>query len=871
MSDGLSNMEISQSSLGQYRGRTTGSSFSSARGSGSNWKPTEDQILQYCEFLGMDMEDDSHLKYIAADALTAPIPPPWKEYETPDGYVYYVNTVTGKSSWEHPLDGFYKQMYLDAKNMESGENKKANLTTVDAQQIAAKDREIDDLKKTVARLTEKSEEGRRRAEELKKRIKDLTSSHEQQVGSLVKEHKSQMETLQSQQKAIKSQIEELNKNAQESHMKSQSLLTMQENDKQKILSMEQKVMELSEQNGKLKVEAIEAQNLREKFESNEILLKQAQSKAEDGMGELKQKLETREREIAELQETKIQLNDALRDEKKSREAADVQMKLATDENKTLTLEVEEERLKVQTLEETATSERKRLERLDQRFQAKEKEVQELKGKVEEQTKKLAQAEEEKQAASHKVDVLDKITSKGLHEDHAKCIEELKTVAIRCEELKTEVKTLNRQLTGVKSNLLALQSTVSKIESERREALNKLQDLQGNIRVMCRLRPMLSRERRSSISSLSMIDKHITCTPSTGGVDIIESKKEHNFAFNHVFERASQTEVFNEVSNLVQSALDGYNVCLFAYGQTGSGKTFTMVGGDGNSKGIIPRAVEKILDVAERKSVQGWEFKIEGSFLEIYNEQVRDLLIPDSPNLEIKIQPSKKPGVVFTHVPGLSKKGIKTMHDMTDLMDTAAQNRSVAATDMNLHSSRSHSVFTLYMTGRNEAQGLMTKSALYLCDLAGSERVDKSGVSGDRLKEAVMINKSLSALSDVFQALARGDNHVPFRNSKLTYLLQCCFVGSGKTLMFVNLSPNPNSANESLCSLRFAQRVNTCVMGPAEKQMARVRKPPLSKMSGNGKRPSSSRGKTRPQARPPPGSVPKYARKGRGVRKTTLKK
>eukprot|EP00954_Amorphochlora_amoebiformis_P015335 1202111-Amorphochlora_amoeboformis.AAC.2 len=319
MSDGLSNMEISQSSLGQYRGRTTGSSFitlsgvSSARGSGSNWKPTEDQILQYCEFLGMDMEDDSHLKYIAADALTAPIPPPWKEYETPDGYVYYVNTVikhilvTGKSSWEHPLDGFYKQMYLDAKNMESG--------------IAAKDREIDDLKKTVARLTEKSEEGRRRAEELKKRIKDLTSSHEQQVGSLVKEHKSQMETLQSQQKAIKSQIEELNKNAQESHMKSQSLLTMQENDKQKILSMEQKVMELSEQNGKLKVEAIEAQNLREKFESNEILLKQAQSKAEDvctlGMGELKQKLETREREIAELQETKIQLNDALRDEKKA--------------------------------------------------------------------------------------------------------------------------------------------------------------------------------------------------------------------------------------------------------------------------------------------------------------------------------------------------------------------------------------------------------------------------------------------------------------------------------------------------------------------------------------------------------------------------
>uniref|UniRef100_A0A7S2TJL2 Kinesin motor domain-containing protein n=1 Tax=Lotharella oceanica TaxID=641309 RepID=A0A7S2TJL2_9EUKA len=189
--------------------------------------------------------------------------------------------------------------------------------------------------------------------------------------------------------------------------------------------------------------------------------------------------------------------------------------------------------------------------------------------------------------------------------------------------------------------------------------------------------------------------------------------------------------------------------------------------------------------------------------------------------------------------------------------------------MNLHSSRSHSVFTLYMTGRNQRQRLETSSALYLCDLAGSERIDKSGVEGARLKEAVNINKSLSALSDVFQALARGDSHVPFRNSKLTYLLQCCFVGNGKTLMFVNLSPNPNSTNESLCSLRFAQKVNTCVMGPASIQ--------ANKLTGSSNKGGSKSSKKKPElvrakshtgskaAAPPPG-VPRYAR-SKGGRST----
>lgn len=128
--------------------------------------------------------------------------------------------------------------------------------------------------------------------------------------------------------------------------------------------------------------------------------------------------------------------------------------------------------------------------------------------------------------------------------------------------------------------------------------------------------------------------------------------------------------------------------------------------------------------------------------------------------------------------------------------------------MNAHSSRSHSVFTLHLTGTNEAEGVVLKGMLNLCDLAGSERLSRSEATGDRLKETQAINKSLSALGDVFQSLCSKSKHVPYRNSKLTYLLQPCFSGRGKTLMFVNLSPTMTSQDETLCSLRFASKVKT---------------------------------------------------------------
>lgn len=168
--------------------------------------------------------------------------------------------------------------------------------------------------------------------------------------------------------------------------------------------------------------------------------------------------------------------------------------------------------------------------------------------------------------------------------------------------------------------------------------------------------------------------------------------------------------------------------------------------------------------------------------------------------------------------------IEEREQISELMKKANKSRSVAKTDMNSQSSRSHSIFQLHLTGTNQVAGVVVKGCLNLCDLAGSERLSRSGVTGDRLKETQAINKSLSAISDIFQALSSKSSHIPYRNTKLTHILSKCFSDQGKTLMMVNLSPTVESSNESLCSLRFASKVNQTEIakpGKAVKNIKRV--------------------------------------------------
>lgn len=342
------------------------------------------------------------------------------------------------------------------------------------------------------------------------------------------------------------------------------------------------------------------------------------------------------------------------------------------------------------------------------------------------------------------------------------------------------------------------------DATRRALHNQIQELRGNVRVFCRVRPTTS-------------DTAVVTCPADGSSVSLTKENDSNpvgFEFDRVFSpQSTQAEVFEEVSQLVQSALDGYKVCLFSYGQTGSGKTHTMLGEQGvdsAERGVIPRAVAKIVEASEKNKQKGWTYEMHASYVEIYNEQVRDLLSAGAGHSDKHSIVHTKSGV--TEVSGVKREAVTSVAAAANLVRRASNARAVEATQMNAVSSRSHTIFMLYISGEHKGSGSTLSGCLNLVDLAGSERVGRSGAEGARLKEACAINKSLSCLGDVFQALSNKQAHVPYRNSKLTYLLQPCLGGDGKTLMFVNINPEAPSAEETLCSLKFAAQVNAVELG-----------------------------------------------------------
>jgi len=383
---------------------------------------------------------------------------------------------------------------------------------------------------------------------------------------------------------------------------------------------------------------------------------------------------------------------------------------------------------------------------------------------------------------------------------------------------------------------ATQMTRQAMEDEetRKRLHNCVMELKGNIRVFCRVRPSLRHDDEAKIFEFDDGDileqKVVLRQPSgysgrcTMSGQPAESKT-YQFSFDRVFRpSATQQCVFVEIEQLVQSALDGHRVCIFAYGQTGSGKTFTMEGpGDGGNaeelRGMIPRSVEKIFAHASLLRAKGWQYASRASYLEIYNEQIYDLLSAGKGRgraLEVR-----QPRGGQTFVEGLSEHSVHRHRDVFPLLRAAAKNRSVGRTDCNERSSRSHSVFRLFLDGRNAETQQSVHGVLNLIDLAGSERLKKSNAAGQALRETQNINKSLSCLGDVIAALSamgkaknnkKQKAHIPYRNSKLTFLLQNCFGGDCKTLMFVNLCPEMERIDESLCSLRFAAKVNDCAVG-----------------------------------------------------------
>lgn len=393
----------------------------------------------------------------------------------------------------------------------------------------------------------------------------------------------------------------------------------------------------------------------------------------------------------------------------------------------------------------------------------------------------------------------------------------------CSQRDTEIAELRDALTKQTQEIAVLEEQAHVDEEERRRLHNCLQELKGNIRVFCRVRPVLKHEDGASNGEV------FSYTNKSRGIVAANSSVQQNksYNFDRVFDPSStQEDVFGEISQLVQSALDGYRVCIFAYGQTGSGKTHTIMGSE-SDKGMIPRSVQQIFDRAARMEKDSWNFTFKASFLEIYNEEIRDLLGNQSKahtsNAIGKTSKGKGFQVSYTAgrdnmctIEGLTVADVSSPEVAATLIDRAAKNRATAATRSNAESSRSHSVFRLFIDAKNTSSGQSLSGLLNLVDLAGSERVKASGAEGARLKETQNINKSLTQLGVVIQSLANKQAHVPFRNSVLTKVLQDSLGGDSKALMFVNVAPTLSNYSESTCALSFAERVNACEIGVAKR-------------------------------------------------------
>ncbi|KAK1964271.1 kinesin motor domain-containing protein [Colletotrichum sublineola] len=321
---------------------------------------------------------------------------------------------------------------------------------------------------------------------------------------------------------------------------------------------------------------------------------------------------------------------------------------------------------------------------------------------------------------------------------------------------------------------------------------------NSIKVVARFRPQNKVELASGGQPIVAFNGEDTCT--------LDSKEaQGTFTFDRVFDmECKQSDIFDfSIRSTVDDILNGYNGTVFAYGQTGAGKSYTMMGSsidDEEGRGVIPRIIEQIF-ASIMSSPSTIEYTVRVSYMEIYMERIRDLLAPQNDNLPVHEE--KNRGV---YVKGLLEVYVSSVQEVYEVMRRGGNARAVAATNMNQESSRSHSIFVVTITQKNVETGSAKSGQLFLVDLAGSEKVGKTGASGQTLEEAKKINKSLSALGMVINALTDGrSSHVPYRDSKLTRILQESLGGNSRTTLIINCSPSSYNDAETLSTLRFGTR------------------------------------------------------------------
>jgi len=488
---------------------------------------------------------------------------------------------------------------------------------------------------------------------------------------------------------------------------------------------------------------------------------------------------------------------------------------------------------------------KRVKELQQQLKESETGSQEvterMKAKNKQQVEELRKLEKEKGDLQKKLDGLSKdiksaekrhqdnekrlAASEGLSRNLVASLQKKKEEVVRLREsqkqVKSECDTSLRYiadrfpvLKGGIDNMMGehdnLNERMVEINQERKKLHNLVLELKGNIRVFVRVRPMFDKEKIKESSEPTITfeeDQKLSVYKE-------EEARRKWFEFDKCFQPdCNQTQVFEEVKPLATSVLDGYNVCIFAYGQTGSGKTFTMSGNKQNP-GLNTKTLTELFRIADERKLEV-ETRMKIVICEIYNEQIKDLLADkkDARKLDVKQNPDGT-----NSVPGLTERECHSVEDVLKSMDDASANRSVTATDMNDESSRSHSIVQVKTVVLHHKDKKEFCGKINLIDLAGSENTNKSGVTGQGMKEAQNINKSLSALGDVISSLVSKNGHIPYRNSKLTMMLKDSLGGDSKTLMIVQTSPAQTNVTETLSSLNFASRARNVELGKAKKNV-----------------------------------------------------
>ncbi|KAE8295890.1 Kinesin-like protein KIFC3 [Larimichthys crocea] len=443
--------------------------------------------------------------------------------------------------------------------------------------------------------------------------------------------------------------------------------------------------------------------------------------------------------------------------------------------------IEDLRQKLQTKE-------KEVDNLFQRNSYLAREVRYLSEVVQHLNQKLAELEADQQEAREKI--------RSLLNRRAPAVPPAKTItkpAVDTDQLR-QVSRLTRELNVSNKQL---RSTVHQALTDMK---NQLEELKGAAGKLTQVEQEAAGEEDHGLQLLPR-------ETDDQEVVVVQKGSKKKFQFDKVYSQTStQEDVFAGTLPVITSCVDGYNVCILAYGQTGSGKTYTMMGSKENP-GVNIRSIRELLRICAEKEKVSYTLKI--SMLEIYNDSLNDLLTKSaSAALDIRVQGKS------VSVPGLTQIQVQTEADILNVMEMGEKNRKIASTKMNTQSSRSHLVVALEVEGSDEVSGLTSRGTLTLCDLAGSERISKTEAEGQRLVEAAAINKSLTALGQVFSALKCNALHVPFRNSKLTHLLQPCLSGDAKCCVFVNVSPDVSDAVETLSTLQFGSTIRQVSLGKA---------------------------------------------------------